>query len=62
MIVDVSKRVRELIAEGNTLDEVMKARPTAVYDEQWGNVPTWSANDFVPIVYHQPGGGSLYER
>ncbi len=62
MIVDVSERVRELIAQGNTLEEVMTARPTATYDEQWGNVPTWSANDFVPIVYHQLGGGSLYER
>jgi glyoxylase-like metal-dependent hydrolase (beta-lactamase superfamily II) len=62
MIVDVSERVRELIAQGHTLDEVMRARPTAAYDEQWGNVPTWSANDFVPIVYHQLGGGSLYER
>lgn len=62
MIVDVSGRVRELIAQGKTLDDVMAERPTAAYDEQWGNVPTWSANDFVPIVYHQLGGGSLYER
>jgi glyoxylase-like metal-dependent hydrolase (beta-lactamase superfamily II) len=62
MIIDVSERVRELIAQGDTLDEVMTARPTAAYDEQWGNVPSWSANDFVPIVYHQLGGGSLYER
>lgn len=61
MIVDVRKRVRELIAQGNTLDEVMSAGPTAAYDEQWGRVPSWSANDFVPIVYHQLGGGSLYE-
>jgi cyclase len=60
MIVDVRQRVRELIAQGNTLDEVMAARPTAAYDEQWGNVPSWSANDFVPIVYHQLGGGSLF--
>lgn len=62
MIVDVRGRVRDLIAEGNTLDAVMAARPTAVYDAQWGNVPSWSANDFVPIVYHQLGGGSLYEQ
>ena len=62
MIVDISKRVRDLIAEGNTLDEVMRAMPTAAYDAQWGSVPSWSANDFVPIVYHQLGGGSLYER
>ena len=62
MTVDISKRVRELIAEGKTLDEVMKARPTADYDAQWGTVASWSASDFVPIVYHQLGGGSLYER
>ncbi len=60
MIVNVSELVRELIAQGNTLDDVMTARPTAAYDEQWGNVPTWNANDFVPIVYHQLGGGSRY--
>lgn len=62
MVVDVSNRVRELIAEGNTIDAVMKARPTADYDEQWGRVASWSANDFVPVVYHQLGGGSLYEQ
>ena len=61
MIVDISDRVRALIAEGKTLDDVMKARPAAAYDEQWGKVTSWTANDFVPIVYHQLGGGSLYE-
>jgi len=54
--------VRDLIAEGKTLDQVMKARPTAAYDEQWGKEASWTANDFVPVVYHQLGGGSLYER
>jgi len=62
MTVDISKRVRDLIAKGKTLDEVMRAEPTADYDEQWGKVASWTANDFVPIVYHQLGGGSLYER
>ncbi len=40
----------------------MAARPSAAYDKQWGTVPSWNQNDFVPIVYHQLGGGSLYER
>ncbi|MDJ0657394.1 MAG: MBL fold metallo-hydrolase [Xanthomonadales bacterium] len=62
MTVAVSQRVRALIAEGKTLDEVMQARPTAAYDKKWGTVPSWTANDFVPIVYHQLGGGSLYEQ
>lgn len=62
MIVDIRNRVRDLIAKGNTLDDVMMARPSAAYDAQWGTVASWSANDFVPIVYHQLGGGSHYER
>lgn len=62
MIVDVTQRVRELISQGNTLDAVMAARPTREYDERWGKVTSWSEKDFVPIVYHQLGGGSLYER
>ena len=62
MVVDTSRRVRTLITEGKTLDEVMMARPTAAYDAQWGTVASWSDNDFIPIVYHQLGGGSLYER
>ncbi len=39
----------------------LAARPTAAYDEQWGKVPTWSANDFVPIVYYELGGGSRHD-
>ena len=61
MIVNVSQRVRALIAEGKTLDEVMAAKPSAAYDKQWGMVPSWNQNDFVPIVYRQLGGGSIYE-
>jgi len=62
MTVEISKRVRDLIAKGKSLDEVMGANPAADYDEQWGKIPSWTANDFVPIVYHQLGGGSHYER
>ena len=62
MIVDVRDRVRTMISEGYTLDDVMDAAPTAAYDEQWGREATWTANDFVPIVFHELGGGSLYVR
>ena len=61
MTVDITERVRALIADGMTLDEVMEARPTAAYDAQWGQEASWTANDFVPVVYHQLGGGSLFE-
>ncbi len=60
MIVDVRDRVHEMIAEGYTLDAVMAAAPTAAWDARWGQEATWTANDFVPIVFHELGGGSLY--
>jgi len=43
-----------------TLDDVMAAQPTAAYDERWGQEASWTANDFVPIVFHELGGGSLF--
>ena len=57
MIVDVREQVRALIADGNHLEAVMAARPTAVYDAAWGQEASWTADDFVPIVYHELGGG-----
>ena len=60
MIIDVRDQVRTMISEGKPLDEVMAARPTAAYDAAWGQEASWTANDFVPIVYHELGGGALY--
>ena len=62
MIVDIRDRVRTMIAEGSTLDDVMAAAPTAAYDAQWGQEASWTANDFVPIVFYELGGGSLFVR
>ena len=62
MILDVRNQVRALIADGRTLDEVMAAAPTAAYDAQWGQEASWTANDFVPIVFYELGGGSLFVR
>ena len=60
MILDVRGQVLQMISEGQSLDDVMAARPTAAYDAQWGQEAGWTANDFVPIVYHELGGGALY--
>jgi len=60
MIVDVRDQVGRMISEGKTLDDVMAAQPTAAYDERWGQEASWTANDFVPIVFHELGGGSLF--
>ena len=60
MIVDVRDRVRGLISQGYTLEQVMDAAPTAAYDARWGQEATWTANDFVPVVFYELGGGSLF--
>ena len=60
MILDVRTRVLTMIEEGTTMDDVMRAGLTAGYDAKWGQEAGWTANDFVPIVYQQLGGGSLY--
>ena len=60
MIIDVRDRVHKMISDGMSLDEVMAAGPTATYDAKWGQEATWTANDFVPVVYHELGGGTLY--
>ncbi len=62
MIIDVRDQVRTLISEGHTLAQVMAAEPTAAYDARWGREASWTANDFVPIVYHELGGGALFVR
>ena len=62
MIHDIRERVRTMISEGSTLEDVMAAAPTAAYDAQWGQEASWTANDFVPIVFYELGGGSLFER
>lgn len=62
MIVDVRDRVQGLISDGRSLDDVMAAAPTAAYDDRWGQEASWTAADFVPVVYHQLGGGSMFER
>ncbi len=56
MIVDIRDRVRAMIAEGRSLAEIIAARPTAAYDAQWGREASWTAADFLPIVYHELGG------
>ena len=51
MILDVKGRVAELVDEGMSFDEVAAARPTADYEEKWGD-----PERFLRGVYAGVGG------
>ena len=63
MILDVRRKVLELIEEQVNLEGVLRAKPTESYDPIWGHEDGWTAEDFVPIVYSELGGsGRLSDR
>jgi glyoxylase-like metal-dependent hydrolase (beta-lactamase superfamily II) len=50
MLVAVGRRVRELVDQGASVEEVLAARPTAGYDERYGEAGE-GAEDFVRVLY-----------
>ena len=52
MVLAVTDRVKKLVSEGKTYDEVADANPTAEYNDQWGD-PT----RFLTAVYQQLSDG-----
>ena len=57
MTLDIRDRVRRRIDDGKSLQEVLAAHVTARYDAAWEHDPTWTSKDFLPVVYHELGGG-----
>lgn len=55
MLVAVGTRVRELVEQGKSLDEVLEAQPTAEYDERYGPGAV-SADRFVRNLYADLSG------
>lgn len=63
MILGIRDQVYAMIRQGMHLDEIMAAQPTAAHDAQWGQEASWTAADFVPLVYYELGGaGRLEDR
>ena len=53
MMLVIREAITRMIAQGMTLDEVLAAKPTAEYDEKWGQVESWNESDLIPIVYNE---------
>jgi len=63
MILGIRDQVYAMIRQGMHLDEIMAAQPAAAHDAQWGQEASWTAADFVPLVYYELGGaGRLEDR
>jgi cyclase len=57
MLAIVRDRVRVLIKDGATLNQVKAARPTADYDTRYGAVSgAWTTDMFVEAVFRSLGG------
>lgn len=52
MLTTVYERVKKMIAEGKSLDEIVAAKPTAEYDEKLDNNFTPAAN-FIGFIYQE---------
>lgn len=62
MIATVRDRVLSMIDQGMNLDEIMLEAPTSDFDVRWGQEADWSSAEFLPIVYHELGGGARYDK
>lgn len=50
MLIDIRERVQRFITEGKTIKEVIAAKPTSTYDDQWGK-GFMKPDIFTEIVY-----------
>jgi cyclase len=55
MLVQVRQRVKDLIAAGKTMDEVVTAAPTKDFDVRWGNGYV-TAKVFTEMVFSSLAG------
>ena len=54
MLMNIQDRISKLISEGQSLEQVVKAKPTATYDEQRvGQGGTTRRDQFITVVYSQ---------
>lgn len=58
MMLDIRERVRRLIDQGASLDDILAVGVTSHLDARWGLVESWTAADLLPIVYEELTGAN----
>jgi glyoxylase-like metal-dependent hydrolase (beta-lactamase superfamily II) len=51
MVTIVRDRVRAMVTKGMSLEQVLRAKPTADYDGLYGGLSDWTSEMFVTAVY-----------
>ncbi|NIO08723.1 MAG: hypothetical protein GTO40_12210 [Deltaproteobacteria bacterium] len=56
MLKTIDDRVRNLINQGKSLEEVLAAKPTADYDARWGKTRFFTEDKLVTLIYEEQKG------
>jgi glyoxylase-like metal-dependent hydrolase (beta-lactamase superfamily II) len=51
MVTIIRDRIRDMMQQGMTLDQIKAAKPTADYDPRYGGNAAWTAENFIDVVY-----------
>lgn len=53
LLFTMRNRVKELKDEGMTVEEIVTAKPMSDYDSRYGQIPSWTADDVIPIIFDE---------
>ncbi len=53
LLFTLRDRVQEFLDRGASVEQMLAAKPTEDLDVRWSGVPSWTAVDLLPIIYHE---------
>ena len=53
LLFTMRDRVKALIEEGMSVEDIIAAEPMADHDERYGGIPSWTSVDVIPIIYEE---------
>ena len=53
LLFTMRDRVKALIEEGMSVEDIIAAEPMADHDVRYGGIPSWTSVDVIPIIYEE---------
>jgi len=53
LLFTMRDRVKALMEEGMSVEDIIAAEPMADHDERYGGIPSWTSADVIPIIYEE---------